>query len=191
MSAPAPYAAYCLEYAKDGPARFLAHLDMQEQIERTLRRARLPLAFTEGFHPRPRLQYEDPLPLGWSSECERVWVDLERPYPSAEALRRLTASAPAGVRFLRVYPVLRAQPPARRRYRVAGLSLPAGAPAALTAAFPPGAVQLERAPGDAWVFRLAPAAERPAPSLKKVLQCALGGELPAGVEVVRLAEAEP
>lgn len=185
---------YCLEYAKDGPARFLSHLDTQENLERTLRRARLPLAYTQGFHPRPRLQFEDPLPLGWRSERERLWLELEQPFPALEALQRLRATAPEGLQFLRLYPVLRAEPPRGRCFRVRGLPLPADAGERVRAAFPPaadGAEPVALEPGDVdgdWRVRLRPAAERPAPSLKKVLQCLAEGELPAALDVLRLAE---
>lgn len=186
-------ARYCVEYAKDGPARWLGQLDFQEAVERALRRARLPLRFGAGYHPRPRLQFEDPLALGWRSECERLWVELERPYPPAEILRRVRAAAPPGMRVLRAYLVPRREAPQARRYRIVGPELPADARKRLRLAFPdPGgspAVQLEgpEAAGGrtAWEVTLRPAGA-PAPPLKKVLQALFGRKLPAGLEVLRL-----
>ncbi|TAH34974.1 MAG: DUF2344 domain-containing protein [Planctomycetota bacterium] len=200
-AAPAPAGSgapprYCVEYEKDGPARLLAHLDLQEALERALRRARLPLAYTQGFHPRPRLQFEDPLPLGWRSECERLWIELERAFPPAETLLRLAATAPPGLRFLRVYPVARAQPPGARCYRVRGCALPADAAERVRVAFPGPAEAGGRAPvalepGDGgWRVTLRPLGRAPAPSLKKVLVALLGEPLPADLDVLRLAAAD-
>ncbi|MFQ5748158.1 MAG: TIGR03936 family radical SAM-associated protein, partial [Planctomycetota bacterium] len=95
---------YCVEFSKQGPARFLAHLDLQSAFERALRRARLPLAFSGGFHPHPHLVFEDALPLGWSSERERLWVDFRVPYPSRESAARLRRVLPPGLQLQRIFP---------------------------------------------------------------------------------------
>ena len=55
---------YCIEFSKSGPARFLGHLDLQALFERLLRRAGLPLSYTQGFHQRVKIQFEEALPLG-------------------------------------------------------------------------------------------------------------------------------
>jgi radical SAM family uncharacterized protein/radical SAM-linked protein len=60
---------------KAGHSRFLGHLEWKEAIIRSLRRAKLPLAFSEGFHPMPRLSFGQALPVGLSSLGE--YVDLQ------------------------------------------------------------------------------------------------------------------
>jgi radical SAM-linked protein len=56
------------------PLQYVSVLDMGRLWERLLRRARLPLAYTQGFHPHPRLQFAAPLPVGYLSEAE--WLDV-------------------------------------------------------------------------------------------------------------------
>lgn len=65
-----------LEFAKVGPTRFIGHLDLAKALERSLNRAQIPLAYTQGYNPRPRMQLAAALPLGFTSECELadVWL---------------------------------------------------------------------------------------------------------------------
>ncbi len=60
---------------KTGPSRFLGHLEWKEAIIRSLRRVKLPLAFSQGFHPMPRLSFGQALPVGLSSMGE--WIDVQ------------------------------------------------------------------------------------------------------------------
>ncbi|MEW6186857.1 MAG: TIGR03960 family B12-binding radical SAM protein [Thermodesulfobacteriota bacterium] len=61
--------------SKKGPSRFLGYLEWKEAVIRSLRRARLPLTFSHGFHPLPRLSFGPALPVGLSSAGE--WVDVQ------------------------------------------------------------------------------------------------------------------
>ena len=63
-----------LWYSKTGPAIFLSQLELQRIFERAFRRARLPLAFSSGFHPAPLLSFARALPVGVGSVCE--WMDF-------------------------------------------------------------------------------------------------------------------
>ena len=53
----------------------LSHLDLMRMLERALRRSALPISFTGGFHPLPRIQIALALPLG--AEAQSEWMDLE------------------------------------------------------------------------------------------------------------------
>lgn len=66
-----------IQYAKTEPLRYTGNLDMQKAWERTLRRSHLPMAYSQGFHPQPRLVQACPLPLGVTSVTELVdvWLD--------------------------------------------------------------------------------------------------------------------
>lgn len=64
-------------YSKTGTLRYTSNLDMQRIWERLLRRADLQIAYTQGFHPTPKLQQGCPLPLGYTSRCEVVDFSLE------------------------------------------------------------------------------------------------------------------
>ncbi|MCD4785500.1 MAG: TIGR03960 family B12-binding radical SAM protein [Candidatus Eremiobacteraeota bacterium] len=59
-----------IKFSKKGRLRWISHLDLQRTFEKVLRRARLPISYSEGFHPRPRLSLALPLPLGYTSDCE-------------------------------------------------------------------------------------------------------------------------
>ncbi len=71
-----------ITFSKSGPLRYSGHLDLHTIWERTVRRAGLPLAYTQGFHPGPRLQLASALPLGIIGRAEIVdiWInDNARP----------------------------------------------------------------------------------------------------------------
>ena len=65
-----------LRFGKNGPARYIGHLDLARTIERSMNRAGVPIAYTQGFNRRPRLSFAAPLPLGYSSEYELadIWL---------------------------------------------------------------------------------------------------------------------
>ncbi len=57
-------------FSKTGALRYIGHLDLNTIWERAARRAGLPLAYTQGFHPQPKMNFASALPLGFSSRCE-------------------------------------------------------------------------------------------------------------------------
>ncbi|NJL93226.1 MAG: DUF2344 domain-containing protein [Anaerolineae bacterium] len=90
-----------LRYAQQGTLRFVGHLDITKIWERILRRAELPLEYSRGFNPRPRLQVAAGLPLGASSAAEALDVWLEAPvWPSDDLRPRLQAVAPRDLTLL-------------------------------------------------------------------------------------------
>lgn len=66
-----------ITFGKQGALRFVGHLDMAKTWERVLRRAQLPLEYTQGFNRRPRMQFADALMLGATSHAELLDVWLE------------------------------------------------------------------------------------------------------------------
>ncbi len=84
-------------FSRDKPLRFLSHLDMIRLWERALRRAGLPLRYSQGYHPHPRLSLALPLAVGMTAEAEHLEVEF-LPHVSAEVIReRLTPQLPAGL----------------------------------------------------------------------------------------------
>jgi radical SAM-linked protein len=81
--------------------RYTSHLDLARTWERALRRAGLPVVFSKGYNPRPRLNLAAALPLGYTSQSEMVdiWLTEERPLNEIEAA--ITASLPPGIETLR------------------------------------------------------------------------------------------
>jgi radical SAM-linked protein len=91
---------YRLHFHKTEAMRFTGHLDLHRALERTIRRSGLPLAYTRGFSPHPRLQLAAALPLGFVSRAEVADLWLEQPLAAQDVLSRLQAAAPPGMNFL-------------------------------------------------------------------------------------------
>jgi len=88
---------YRIEFAKTEAMRFTGHLDLHRAWERTFRRAQLPLAYTQGFSPHPRIQLAAALPLGMLGEAELLDVWLEQAIDPGEVLERTRRAAPPGI----------------------------------------------------------------------------------------------
>lgn len=69
---------YRFFYRKTGAARFFSQTDIQRLLVRAARRAKLPLAYSRGFHPHPRMSFVDAIPVGMESDCEIGYVVLTR-----------------------------------------------------------------------------------------------------------------
>ena len=84
--------------------RFISHLDYAALIERAIRRAKLPVAYSEGFNPHMKFSFASALAVGVTSEAEVMDVELSRPVAQPEAWDRLAAALPPGVRLGRLVP---------------------------------------------------------------------------------------
>lgn len=82
-------------YVKHGRLAYLGHLELAHTIERVVRRAALPYVVTQGFSPHMRVGFTSALPVGTASDAEYFDVWLTDYVPADEALRRLSAAAPA------------------------------------------------------------------------------------------------
>ncbi|MBK8559057.1 TIGR03936 family radical SAM-associated protein [Candidatus Amarobacter glycogenicus] len=76
-------------FRKSERLRYISHLDVLRAWERALRRAELPLAYSQGFTPHPKLAFGSPLPMGFSSEGEVMDVTLDDRIEVPEFVRRL------------------------------------------------------------------------------------------------------
>jgi radical SAM-linked protein len=96
-----------VRFAKRGKIRFTSHRDVARAFERALRRAGLPVRYTEGFSPRPKLSFGLALPTGYESEAEYLDVDLDdaAPVHLDELPTRLEAALPEGLYVLAVVEV--------------------------------------------------------------------------------------
>jgi radical SAM superfamily enzyme YgiQ (UPF0313 family) len=101
-------------FSKSGAAAFISHLDLMTVFERAVARAGYSARFTEGYNPKPRLEFANPLSLGLSSEEEVAAIDLHD-FDSAEGyVARLNDSLPEGLRVLRAAPLTAAGSSRRR-----------------------------------------------------------------------------
>jgi len=89
-----------LRLRKDGKARFVGHLEFMTVVHRAARRARLPVRFSGGFHPQPRISFPDALPTGVASDAEIIDVELFAPLTAQAVVAGLNAQLPAGFRVL-------------------------------------------------------------------------------------------
>lgn len=92
-------------FSKTGSLALLSHLDLVRLMERALRRSGLPVSFTGGFHPLPRVQFALALPLG--AEADGEWMDIEfiHEIDPAAALERLQPQLPSGFALQQVQAV--------------------------------------------------------------------------------------
>lgn len=86
-----------MTYRREGPMKFLSLLDMQRLWLRAFRRADVPLAYTEGFSPRPRFSFAAALPVGVTGEAELMDVYLTRRMAPFFFMRAVNRSLPRGV----------------------------------------------------------------------------------------------
>jgi len=94
-----------LSYAKMGQAKHFGHLELVNILIRALRRAKIPLAFTQGFHPKPKIGFEDPLPIGVESVGEYCYLTLTREMPCQLLRHAVNANLPEGLKVIDCQPV--------------------------------------------------------------------------------------
>jgi len=97
-------------YRKVGPARFIGTREIGTTFLRAARRARLPVAFSHGHHPMPRLSFGPAPPLGVSSDGEYVDLELTAPLDAAQVAARLGAELPDGLEAVTASEVPRSAP---------------------------------------------------------------------------------
>lgn len=86
-------------YSKKGLSRYFGHLEMLNIFLRAIRRADIPVKYTGGFHPKPKISFGDPLPLGISSECEWFYLTVEDHIKPAWVPGALNLQLPDGLRI--------------------------------------------------------------------------------------------
>jgi radical SAM-linked protein len=91
-----------ITFAKQGALRYTGHLDLHKLWERAARRAELPLAYSQGFHPQPKMNIAAALPLGFSSRCEVMDMRLQNDIPLDGLGEKLQNTLPTGIRVLNI-----------------------------------------------------------------------------------------
>jgi len=89
-----------LRMRKDGRMRFLGHLDYMHAFHRTVLRAGLPLRYSAGFNPKPKVAFSEALPTGVESDAELIDLELTRPLSAQEVVEALNAELPEGFHLL-------------------------------------------------------------------------------------------
>lgn len=96
-----------LGFYKKGALQYISHLDLQRTFQRILSRAELPLWYTQGFNPHPKLVFGLPLPIGCESVCEMADIKLTRDMPAEDILARLHKATVDDLDFFACYPAER------------------------------------------------------------------------------------
>jgi radical SAM-linked protein len=95
-----------LRFAKCGDLRLVSHHDIMRCLERMLRRARVPVAWTQGYSPRPKITFALALGLGIEGRSEVVDLELAQPLGLDELLLALRSVAPGGFEWIDARPLL-------------------------------------------------------------------------------------
>jgi radical SAM-linked protein len=99
---PPPVQWLRVKYAKRGRARFTSHRDFGRAFERALRRAAVPMAYSSGFSPHPRISYPNASPTGAASEAEYLEIGLEVACDPDKVRAALDAALPPGLDVVEV-----------------------------------------------------------------------------------------
>lgn len=97
-----------ITFTKQGALRYTGHLDLHKILERSIRRAALPLAYSQGYHPQPKLSLAAALPLGFASRAEvmDIWLNED----VDDAASALQAHVPPGLAILQATQVDEREP---------------------------------------------------------------------------------
>jgi radical SAM-linked protein len=101
---------YRIRYSKEGAAKYISHLDMLRTFERVVRRAGLPVSYSQGFNPHPRFSFGMPLSVGMSGLAEYVDIDLDTAVAPEEVAASLDRAMPPGMRVSGARPVEEGSP---------------------------------------------------------------------------------
>jgi len=88
-------------FSKADEVKYVGHLDTIELFDRAFRRAKLPISFSEGFNPRPKLTFAHPLAVGISSNGEIGEIELTEKILEEEFINRLNEALPIPVRIIK------------------------------------------------------------------------------------------
>lgn len=97
-----PVQRFRIRYAKRGRLRFASHRDFQRALERALRRAAVPMAYSAGFTPHPKISYANAAPTGTASEAEYLEIGVAAACDAEDLRERIDAALPPGFDVLEV-----------------------------------------------------------------------------------------
>ena len=98
-----PYVTVRLKFKKVGSLQYISHLDLVRTMSKIITRAKLPLWYTEGFNPKPKMIFAAPLSIGTESVCEFMDLRLIDDMPAEEVKARLNANMTDEMQVLAAY----------------------------------------------------------------------------------------
>jgi len=90
-----------VKYTKGEKVKYISHLDFMRLVQRALRRAEIPVAYSKGFNPHPRLSFASALAVGTTSEGEYLEIILEKEMEPETLCHRMNEKLPEGIRFVK------------------------------------------------------------------------------------------
>jgi len=90
-------------FEKTKEISYTSHLDVQRTLQRAFRRANLPLAFSKGFNPHPKLSFATALATGYTSAGEWIEVELDGEVTPEQFIERVNMALPNGMRFVSAF----------------------------------------------------------------------------------------
>ena len=94
-----------IKYSRGSELKYISHLDLMRLWERALKRAGIPVAYSEGFNPRPRLSFGSPLAVGITSESELLDIFLEQRISPHHLMTNASSQLPDGIAICEVQEV--------------------------------------------------------------------------------------
>ena len=92
-----------IKFTKGNDLIYISHLDLVRTLTRAIIRARIPVKYTEGYNPIPKLVFATPLSVGCASECEFLDIRIDREMTYAEIKEALSCELPYGMNVVDVY----------------------------------------------------------------------------------------
>ena len=89
-------------FDKFGEMKFISHLDLLRFFDRLLKKSQIPVKYSQGFHPRPKMSFGSPVSLGTEAYDELMDFELETPMSNEEVLEKLNSSSVVGFRVNKV-----------------------------------------------------------------------------------------
>jgi radical SAM-linked protein len=108
-----------ITFARGEALKYISHLDLARAWERAIRRAGVPLAYSQGFNPRPKMAFAAALPVGYTSAAEVVDVFLDAPLSLLDLAHRLAETLPPGLRVVSIEDVEPGLPALQSQVRAA------------------------------------------------------------------------
>ena len=91
---------YLIKFTKEPNIKFISHLDVLRTIQRNIRRADLPIEYSQGFNPHMATSIAQPLSVGVYSSGEYMDMVLTREMNEEEIIKRLNETAPSGIKYI-------------------------------------------------------------------------------------------
>lgn len=89
-----------VSFSKTGMAKYFGHLELVNIMFRAIKRADIDIKYSQGFHPKPKVSFEDPLAIGIESEIENMYIAVSNLTKRAEVVQRLNKQLPEGLEIL-------------------------------------------------------------------------------------------